>query len=62
MPANFITVRQAAHKWKLSTRRVQKYCEEGRIPGAELVGGRWLILKPAKRPRIYKPNGRKGGK
>lgn len=29
----YITVRKAAKKWKISDRLVQKYCAEGRIDG-----------------------------
>lgn len=29
----FIEAKTAAEKWKITVRRVQKLCDEGRIPG-----------------------------
>lgn len=46
----YITVREAAKKWQISSRRVQQYCLDERIEGAKKVGASWLIpddtLKP----------------
>lgn len=47
---DYICVEQAAEKWGVSTRRVQTYCGEGRIPGAEKRSGVWLIPEGAVRP------------
>ena len=32
---DYITVREAAQKWNISDRLVQKYCAEGRIEGVQ---------------------------
>ena len=41
---------QAAKKWNISERRVQKLCEENRIPGVSKIGYMWLIPKDAEKP------------
>ena len=50
----YIAVRDAAQKWNISERLVQKYCAMGRIEGAKKFGTSWMIpietLKP-KDPR-----------
>lgn len=46
----YITVRQAAENWGISERRVQKLCEEGRIPKVQRPSRDWLIPKNAKKP------------
>lgn len=52
----FLTVAEMAQRWGLSARTVRSYCEEGRLPGAELAGKTWLIPenaeRPARRPRV----------
>ena len=47
---DFIPVVEAAQKWGLSERRVQKLCKENRISGAIWLGRMWLIPKAAKKP------------
>jgi len=52
---DYMTASQAAKKWNISQRRVQKLCAEGRIPHVFKLGDNWAI--PAD---IDKPNdGRK---
>lgn len=41
---------QAAKKWSISERRVQKLCEENRIPGVSKIGYMWLIPIDAEKP------------
>ena len=50
----FITVAEAAEKWELTNRRVQLYCNEGRIAGAIKRSGIWLIPSGAIRPTRIK--------
>ena len=38
---NYISVREAAQKWEISERRVQKLCEESRIDGIQKFGSSW---------------------
>ena len=47
---NVMTSAEAAKLWNVSQRRVQDYCKNGKIKGAELVGSRWLLPKNAKKP------------
>lgn len=44
----YISATEAAVKWGISERRVQKLCEEGRIPGVAKFSRMWLIPKDAK--------------
>jgi len=48
---DFISVQEAAVKWELSERRVQKLCKENRIHGATWFGRMWLIPKEAEKPK-----------
>ena len=55
---DYITAREAAEKWGVSERRINQYCAEGRIPGAERFGGAWAIpaaATPANRKRKPHP-------
>jgi hypothetical protein len=55
---DFISVAEAATKWGLSERRVQKLCKENRIEGAIAFSRVWLIPKNAEKPTDgrYKEN------
>ncbi len=46
----YMTVREAARKWKVSERLVQQYCTDGRIRGAGKFGGAWAIPVGAEKP------------
>lgn len=46
----YLSIREAACKWGVSERRVNQYCAEGRIPGAERFGRSWAIPENAKKP------------
>ena len=54
----YISCPEAAKKWGISERQVQKLCEENRIPGVSKIGYMWLIPKDAEKPidrrHIYK--------
>ena len=45
-----LTVKQAAEKWGVSTRRVQMLCKSGDIKGAALWERTWMIPDDAKMP------------
>ena len=47
---DYITAREAAEKWGVSERRINQYCAEGCIPGAERFGGAWAIPAGAEKP------------
>lgn len=46
----YISCAEAAIKWSISERRVQKLCEEKRISGVSKFGSVWLIPKDAEKP------------
>ena len=46
----YISVNDAAVKFNISKRRVQLLCEQGRIIGANMVSGVWLIPETAPKP------------
>ena len=41
----YISAPEAAKKWGISERRVQKLCEDGRMPGVAKFSRMWLIPK-----------------
>ena len=47
----YISVAEAAERWQLSERRVQKFARDGRIPGAKKFSGSWAIPEDAARHR-----------
>ena len=47
---DYILPSEAAKKWGISERRVQKLCEENRIDGAFRFGRAWAIPKNAVKP------------
>ena len=47
---NYLTIKEVAEKWNLSTRRVQKMCADGIIPGVIRFGRAWAIPKDAEKP------------
>lgn len=56
-----ITAAEAADNWGVTQRRVQTLCTEGRIFGAEKIGGTWLIPSGAPKPADGRATRYKGG-
>lgn len=54
----YITVHQAAEKWKVSERSVRNYCANGKIPGVVLNGKTWKIPEQAEKPARKKRAGK----
>jgi hypothetical protein len=48
---NLITAKEAAEKWGVTPRRVQGFCNEGRIKGAIRWGRTWMIPAHAVLPK-----------
>lgn len=46
----YMSCAEAAGKWGISERRVQKLCEGNRIPGVSKFSSIWLIPKDAEKP------------
>ena len=47
---DYITIREAAEKWGVSTRAVTYQVVAGRIPGAVKIADRWLLPMSADKP------------
>ena len=47
---DYMMLKEASEKWKVSVRQVNYYCTDGRIPGAVKMGTVWLIPKNATKP------------
>lgn len=52
----YITTKEASARWNISTIRITVLANEGRIPGAQRLGKRWLIPATATKPQELKPN------
>lgn len=46
----YMTAQEAAEKWNVSLRWVQRLCKENRIEGVMNINRVWLIPKDAKKP------------
>ena len=53
---DYMTLKEASERWGISSRQINYYCTDGRIPGAVKMAGVWLIPKNADNPadRRYK--------
>lgn len=47
----YSSVLEVSKKFKVSKRRVQVLCEQGRLPGAKQISGVWLIPSDIEKPR-----------
>lgn len=47
---DYHSLREAAQKWGVSERRINQYCTEGRIAGAQRIGKAWAIPSNAQKP------------
>jgi hypothetical protein len=47
---DYMSCADAAAKWGISERRVQKLCEGNRILGVSKFGSMWMIPKNAEKP------------
>ena len=59
---SYLSLREAAKQWHVTERRIQQYCADGRIPGAQRLGKVWVIpcgaQKPADRRQAEQPGKR----
>ena len=58
---DYMTLREASEKWGVSSRQINYYCVEGRIPGAVKMAGVWLLPKAADKPVDKRLKQNKGG-
>ena len=47
----FMSVKETSVCWGVSVRTVTKYCNEGRVKGAEMFSGSWIIPVDSEKPR-----------
>ena len=47
---DYMTLKEASEKWGVSSRQINYYSTDGRIPGAVKMAGVWLIPKTAEKP------------
>lgn len=47
----YLSIRQTAEKWNLSSRWISDLCKSGRITGAMKIGSYWAIPEDAERPK-----------
>ena len=48
---DYMTLKEASKKWGISSRQVNYYCVDGRIPGAVKMATIWLIPKNAEQSK-----------
>jgi hypothetical protein len=48
---DYISAKEASERWGISERRIQKLCEEHRIPGVVRFVRVWAIPKDAVKPK-----------
>lgn len=47
---DMLSVSEVAERWGVSGRTVRHYCAKGRVPGAQRIGGVWLVPSDAQKP------------
>ena len=47
---NYISVKKASIKWNIAERSVRDYCAKGRVRGAILYRGKWIIPEDSEKP------------
>lgn len=55
----YISVKEAAEKWGISERRIQRLCSEDRIEGVIRFNGVWAIPKNSEKPHDQRKRGNK---
>lgn len=46
----YLSITQTSEIWGISSRRIQRLCCEGRVPGAIKIGSYWAIPKNTEKP------------
>ena len=46
----YLTVKEVAERWGITSRMVTVYCSDGRLPGAVKKGNLWLVPENAEKP------------
>lgn len=56
MAKEYITLKQAAAKWKSKQWYLAKACDAGQIPEAVKLNGEWIVPADLERPQMYIPS------
>ena len=48
--SELISVKEAAERWNITTRRISTLCKEGKVSGARKVKNRWMIPEDSEKP------------
>lgn len=54
---DYISVKDAAKKWGILERRIQKLCKEKRMEGIMRFGYSWMIPKDVRKPNDLRKKG-----
>ena len=54
----YLSLREAAERWGVSERRINQYCTQGRIPGAQKFGRSWAVPADAEKPEDPRRTGK----
>lgn len=49
-PKEYVTIIDCAKKWKITSDKIKKFCEEGKIAGASKLNDSWIIPSNAEKP------------
>ena len=55
MPLEYISLKEAAAKWRTKPWYIAKACEAGQVPGAAKLGETWIIPADLERPEMHIP-------
>lgn len=47
----YMTIKEAAEKWGIGSRRINTLCNEGRINGASKIANVWVLPVDSEKPR-----------
>lgn len=55
MPLEYISLKEAAAKWRTKPWYIAKACDVGQVPGAAKLGDTWIIPADLERPEMHIP-------
>ena len=55
MPLEYISLKEAAAKWRTKPWYIAKACDAGQVPGAAKLGDTWIIPADLERPEMHIP-------
>ncbi len=58
----YLTVKEVAERWGITSRMVTVYCSDGRLPGAVKKGNLWLVPEDAEKPDDNRKNNGKNNR